>query len=104
MPDGGKISINARIITLDRMSALSRHLPAEGRYVDLSITDNGIGMDEITRAGAFDPFFTTKAPGQGTGLGLTMVHSVIRRHGGAAFIESLLDHGTTVRTLIPSGS
>ena len=104
MPDGGKISINAQIITLDRMNALSRHLPAEGRYVDLSITDNGIGMDETTRAGAFDPFFTTKAPGKGTGLGLTMVHSVIRRHGGAAFIESVLDRGTTIRTLIPSGS
>jgi len=73
----------------------------EGSYAVLSVRDHGSGMDESTRARAFEPFFTTKQPGRGSGLGLAMVHGIVRDHGGAVWIDSQLGEGTTVSCLLP---
>jgi signal transduction histidine kinase len=74
---------------------------AEGRYLQLSMTDTGRGMDQATRERVFEPFFTTKPMHQATGLGLAIVHRVMRDHRGAVRIESEPSRGTTVHLLIP---
>lgn len=95
MPNGGRLRIDARGLLLDRPQAAAYQLPARGAYVELVVSDTGVGMDEATKARAFEPFFTTKPPGQGTGLGLAMIHNIVRRHGGAIVVDSALGRGTT---------
>lgn len=74
---------------------------ADGRSIALSIEDNGIGMDEVTRRRAFDMFFTTKARALGSGLGLALVHRVVTEAGGTASIESRPGSGTVMRLELP---
>jgi len=75
---------------------------ADGRdAVELWVQDSGCGMDDETRRRAFDPFFTTKAPGEGTGLGLALVHSVVTMHGGQIRLDSAPRAGTKVHILLP---
>ncbi len=74
---------------------------APGDYLALVIADNGSGMDEETQARVFDPFFTTKHRDGGTGLGLSLAHSVIRHAGGAIELTSRPGAGTTFRILLP---
>ncbi|MCW5808500.1 MAG: PAS domain S-box protein, partial [Deltaproteobacteria bacterium] len=66
---------------------------AEGRYLRVAVTDTGHGMDAATIARAFDPFFTTKAPGEGSGLGLSIVHNIMRGHDGAVTVRSAVGEG-----------
>jgi two-component system cell cycle sensor histidine kinase/response regulator CckA len=72
-----------------------------GRYASLVVTDNGSGMDDETQTRVFDPFFTTKHRDGGTGLGLSLAHSVIRQSGGAIEVTSSPAAGTTFRILLP---
>jgi nitrogen-specific signal transduction histidine kinase/CheY-like chemotaxis protein len=95
MPAGGKIIISAR-----RANAVDRHL-AKRDYVQLSVTDTGVGMTEEVRARAIEPFFTTKPVGQGTGLGLSQVYAVARESGGSLRIDSEIHQGTTVCLTLP---
>jgi len=74
---------------------------AVGSHVKLTIGDNGKGMDAETLEHAFDPFFTTKEVGQGIGLGLAVVHSIVSGHGGAIKVTSQIDRGTTVDIYFP---
>ena len=74
---------------------------AAGPYVALVVSDTGSGMDEETQARVFDPFFTTKHRDGGTGLGLSLAHSVIRQSGGAIEVASAVGSGTTFRILLP---
>lgn len=74
---------------------------AAGEYVAIVVSDTGSGMDEETQAKVFDPFFTTKHRDGGTGLGLSLAHSVIRQCGGAIEVSSALGSGTTFRILLP---
>jgi signal transduction histidine kinase len=101
MPTGGTVRVFARDVSFDRAQAAAHHLPTLGDYVELVVVDSGAGMDEATLARAFEPFFTTKPPGQGTGLGLAMIHSIVRRHGGAIVAESSVGRGTTFRIWLP---
>jgi CheY-like chemotaxis protein len=73
-----------------------------GDYVRLTVTDTGHGMDQGTMARMFDPFFTTKAVGEGTGLGLSMVYGIVKRHDGYILAESSLGKGTTMRLCWPA--
>jgi CheY-like chemotaxis protein len=98
MPNGGTIIIAARDFEVLAKSASD--LPP-GRYVRLSVTDSGEGMDALTLARATEPFFTTKGVGKGTGLGLPMVYGVAAQSGGRLVLKSELGRGTTAEIWLP---
>jgi CheY-like chemotaxis protein len=75
---------------------------APGRYVRLSVSDSGAGMDEAMLKRATEPFFTTKGVGKGTGLGLSMVHGLSEQLGGALILRSRVDEGTTAEIWLPA--
>jgi PAS domain S-box-containing protein len=100
MPDGGRITIETANKWLDDRAAREREL-APGQYISLCVTDTGTGMTRDVMAQAFDPFFTTKPLGQGTGLGLSMIHGFVRQSGGQVRIYSELGKGTTMCLYLP---
>jgi signal transduction histidine kinase len=102
MPDGGVFRIGARSLALDATHAHQRQLAGAGDYIEISASDTGVGMDKHTVARIFEPFFTTKPIGKGTGLGLAMVHGIVRRHSGAIDVESIPRSGTTFRIVLPA--
>jgi PAS domain S-box-containing protein len=100
MPDGGRITIETANKWLDHHAARERDLPP-GQYVSLCVTDTGTGMTADVIERAFDPFFTTKPLGEGTGLGLSMIHGFVRQSGGQVRIYSELGRGTTMCLYLP---
>ena len=100
MPSGGRLTVETTERVLDEAAGREREL-TPGRYVSLSVTDEGVGMPPDVVARAFDPFFTTKPIGQGTGLGLSMIYGFVRQSGGEVRIHSAVGHGTTVSLLLP---
>jgi PAS domain S-box-containing protein len=102
MPRGGAIQIGVEPFYAKDSFARAHPGLREGPFALLRVQDRGTGMDPETLARAFEPFFTTKPLGQGTGLGLAMVHGIVRDHGGATWIESQRDQGTTVCCLFPA--
>jgi CheY-like chemotaxis protein len=94
MPDGGSLYIETANAILDDHQALP-HGVEPGKYVVITITDNGTGMDPATMERIFDPFFTTKTIGRGTGLGLASAYGIVRNHGGFIDVNSQEGIGTT---------
>jgi CheY-like chemotaxis protein len=102
MPNGGQLTLATATVEGDGSGegAGPATLPA-GRFVQLIVSDTGVGMDPATQARIFEPFFTTKPVGEGTGLGLSTVYGIVEQHDGHVVVESAPGHGTTFRVYLP---
>lgn len=94
MPGGGDLYIQTENITIDGNFS-KRYQAKPGRYVKISVTDTGVGIDEATQERIFEPFFTTKETGKGTGLGLASAYGIIKNHGGIINVDTEKGKGTT---------
>ena len=101
MDGEGKLTIEAGNASLDDHYAAEHNEVQAGQYVMLAVTDTGTGMSAETLEKVFDPFFTTKAPGEGTGLGLSMVYGFVKQSGGHIKLYTEEGQGTTVRLYLP---
>jgi two-component system, cell cycle sensor histidine kinase and response regulator CckA len=101
MPGGGEIYLETENVLLTEDETLPFGIKA-GRYVKVSVTDTGVGMDGKTRERIFDPFFTTKEMGRGSGLGLAMVYGIIKGHDGMIRVHSEPGRGTTFHIHLPA--
>ena len=101
MPDGGRLTIDADTVAIDQDEAAVRDISA-GRYVSISITDTGTGIDEAIQDKIYEPFFSTKGVGKGTGLGLSMVYGFVKQSGGHIEFETAKGLGTTFRLYLPA--
>ncbi|MGC8605483.1 MAG: two-component system sensor histidine kinase NtrB, partial [Desulfomonilaceae bacterium] len=102
MPIGGTLTIETSNIKLDE-AYCKRHLGSNpGRYVILTVSDNGCGMDGETLTHMYEPFFSTKEEGKGTGLGLATIYGIIKNHNGHITCDSELGHGTIFKIYFPA--
>jgi len=100
MRNGGTLSLSTATRRLDDGEAKRNEVRA-GDYLELAVSDTGVGMTEAVRAHIFEPFFTTKGKGEGTGLGLATVYGIVRQSGGMIEVETAPGRGTTFRVLLP---
>ena len=100
MPEGGNLTIETANKWLDSRAGGERDL-APGQYISICVTDTGTGMAKDVIERIFDPFFTTKPIGQGTGLGLSMIHGFVRQSGGQIRVYSEVGQGTTMCIYLP---
>lgn len=101
MPKGGRLTISTELREIDADFIKAYEYGSPGRYVVISITDTGIGIDKEKQAMIFDPFFTTKEAGKGTGLGLSIAYGIIKQHSGYIKVYSEIGKGTTFKIWLP---
>jgi signal transduction histidine kinase len=99
-PSRIELGLCAMNLNADEVSSLPGLLP--GPPARLTVQDNGMGMSEEVKRQIFDPFFTTKAPGEGTGLGLALVHGIVKGHEGAIRVHSRVGEGTRFEIFLPA--
>lgn len=101
LPEGGRIIIETETVVINGRYRQSHPWARAGRYVLLTVTDNGVGMTPEVRERAFEPFFTTKAVGEGTGLGLAMAYGIVQQHNGLIHVYSEEGKGTALKIYLP---
>ena len=102
MPEGGELTIQTANTRLDEAYCRIQPEAKPGRYVQLTVSDSGCGMDQETLKNIFDPFYTTKGLAEGTGLGLAMVYGIVKSHGGHIECISGLGQGTSFKIYFPA--
>lgn len=101
MPKGGRLRITTAVEDLDSFSVRRHPEGRPGRFVCVTVADNGCGMEEKTLRRIFEPFFTTKEVGKGTGLGLSMVYGIVKQHDGWVEVQSRVGEGSTFKIYLP---
>jgi CheY-like chemotaxis protein len=99
-PQGGRLSIDARLVRIGAKAAWDNPEAHPGTFVCLSVIDTGSGMDAATQKHIFEPFFTTKEVGKGTGLGLATVYGITKQHGGWVDVVSEVGRGSIFRVYL----
>ena len=102
-PDGGRMTIEVALGTVDAQKQARHPQLRLGDFVTLTVTDTGCGMDEATKRRLFEPFFTTKPQGQGTGLGMAVVHGILQAHDALISVQSEVGKGSAIRIYFPIG-
>jgi signal transduction histidine kinase/ActR/RegA family two-component response regulator len=101
MPQGGRLALGTMTLEIPPQEAELTSEARAGRFVCLTVSDTGCGMDPATLKRIFEPFFTTKEVGKGTGLGLATVYGIVQQHHGWVTVESAVGAGTTFRVFVP---
>jgi CheY-like chemotaxis protein len=102
MPGGGNLYVETENINLQANDYDKPYAIDSGKYVRITVSDSGIGMDKKIQERIFEPFFTTKAFGRGTGLGLASAYGIIKNHNGIINVYSEKGHGTTFKIYLPA--
>jgi nitrogen-specific signal transduction histidine kinase len=99
--DGGTLTVRLQPFTVDQDSSPGLAPATKGKYIQLAVKDTGHGIDNDTLEKIFNPFFTTKDLGEGTGLGLSVVHGIVQAFDGEIFVDSVVDQGTAITIFLP---